>query len=99
MPVVAALAVGGVWDLLQTNNVRTVIEPLRYPAYLLIILGAWKLAGAVALLIPGFSRIKEWAYAGTIVAYTSAIASRIVVGTRVGALVTSVVLLALTVAF
>jgi hypothetical protein len=35
-----------------------------YPVYLLTILGVWKLLGVIALLVPGFPRLKEWAYAG-----------------------------------
>jgi uncharacterized membrane protein YphA (DoxX/SURF4 family) len=35
-----------------------------YPQQLRIILGVAKLLGAIALLIPGFPRLKEWAYAG-----------------------------------
>ena len=37
---------------------------IRIPAYLLTILGVWKLLGVIALLVPGFPRLKEWAYAG-----------------------------------
>src|SRR5206468_13113780 len=44
--------------------VADVITHLGYPVYLLTILGVWKLAGGVTLLVPGFPRLKEWAYAG-----------------------------------
>jgi hypothetical protein len=37
---------------------------LGLPAYLLPFLGVAKLAGVVAILVPGFRRVKEWAYAG-----------------------------------
>lgn len=37
---------------------------LGLPAYLLPLLGWAKVAGVVAILIPGYPRIKEWAYAG-----------------------------------
>jgi len=37
---------------------------IRIPAYLLTLLGVWKLLGVIALLVPGFPRLKEWAYAG-----------------------------------
>ena len=36
------------------------------PAYLLPFLGYAKLLGVIAILIPGYPRIKEWAYAGLI---------------------------------
>ena len=47
-------------------QVRGLIERLGYPLYLLLILGIWKLLGAVALVIPRFPRLKEWAYAGVL---------------------------------
>jgi uncharacterized membrane protein YphA (DoxX/SURF4 family) len=78
--VAAELGVGGVWDLLQTDQVRSLIEQLGYPAYLSMIMGAWKLAGAVALVVPGFRRIKEWAYAGAVITYASATASHLIEG-------------------
>ncbi len=37
---------------------------LGYPVYLLMFLGVAKILGSIAILIPGFPRIKEWAYAG-----------------------------------
>lgn len=39
---------------------------LGYPAYLIPFLGVAKLLGVIAILAPGFPRIKEWAYAGLI---------------------------------
>jgi uncharacterized membrane protein YphA (DoxX/SURF4 family) len=94
--VAAELAVGGVWDLLRIDLVRGVVEHLGYPAYLLIIMGVWKLPGAVALLMPGFPRIKEWAYAGAVITYTSAVASHVTVGDGIGRVAAPTVLLALT---
>ena len=58
------LILGGIWDVLRVPHVRVVIERLGYPLYFLVILGVWKLLGAVALVIPHFPRLKEWAYAG-----------------------------------
>ena len=37
---------------------------LGYPVYLIQFLSIAKLLGVIAILIPGFNRIKEWAYAG-----------------------------------
>ncbi|TAL46484.1 MAG: DoxX family protein [Chitinophagaceae bacterium] len=37
---------------------------LGYPNYFIPFIGVAKLLGIVAILIPGFPRIKEWAYAG-----------------------------------
>ena len=73
--VVFELALGGAWDVLRVPQVRGLIERLGYPQYFLVILGIWKLLGAVALVIPRFPRLKEWAYAGVIFDLTGAIAS------------------------
>ena len=73
--VVFELALGGVWDVLRVPQVRGLIERLGYPSYFLIILGIWKLLGAIALVIPKFPRLKEWAYAGVIFDLTGAVAS------------------------
>ena len=43
-----------------------------YPQQLRIILGVAKLLGAITLLVPGFVKLKEWAYAGFTFAWISA---------------------------
>jgi len=73
--VVFELAMGGVWDVLRVPHVRGLIERLGYPPYFLVILGIWKLLGAVALVIPRFPRLKEWAYAGVLFDLTGAVGS------------------------
>ena len=73
--VVFELVLGGVWDVLRVPQVRGLIERLGYPPYFLLILGIWKLLGAVALVIPRFPRLKEWAYAGVLFDLTGAVAS------------------------
>jgi hypothetical protein len=37
---------------------------LGYPKYFIPFIGVAKALGVIAILIPGFPRIKEWAYAG-----------------------------------
>jgi DoxX-like protein len=83
--VAAELGVGGIWDLLRIPYVRQVVEHLGYPTYFLVILGAWKVPGAVALIAPRSARLKEWAYAGAFFTYTGAVASHLTVGDDVGA--------------
>jgi hypothetical protein len=56
------------------------ITHLGYPVYFLTILGIWKILGVVALLIPKFPLLKEWAYAGFFFAMSGAIYSHIAVG-------------------
>ena len=71
---------GGAWDILRVPQVRGLIERLGYPPYFLVILGTWKLLGAVALVIPRFPRLKEWAYAGVFFDLTGAVVSAIRLG-------------------
>lgn len=74
------LVLGGIWDVLRVPHVRVVIERLGYPLYFLVILGVWKLLGAVALVIPRFPRLKEWAYAGVVFNLTGALVSHVASG-------------------
>ena len=74
------LGLGGVWDILQVPQVREVIDRLGYPRYVLTILGVWKLLGTIALVIPRFPRLKEWAYAGAVFDLTGAIVSYLASG-------------------
>ena len=54
----------GVTSLLRIEQQQAIMEVLGYPPYLMTLLGILKLLGVVALLAPGFARLKEWAYAG-----------------------------------
>jgi uncharacterized membrane protein YphA (DoxX/SURF4 family) len=74
------MAMGGIWDLLHTAYVRSVMDHLGYPGYFLIILGIWKLLGTAAMLVPRFPRLREWAYAGMFFTYSGAIASHLFAG-------------------
>ena len=51
-------------DILVVPDAVTMITGLGYPKYIIPFLGVAKLLGVIAILIPGFVRIKEWAYAG-----------------------------------
>ena len=51
-------------DALVTKDAVTFMTSLGYPAYLTPFLGVMKILGVIAILFPGFPRIKEWAYAG-----------------------------------
>lgn len=69
---------------------------LGYPVYLLTLLGIWKLLGSVAVLIPGFPLLKEWAYAGFFFVMTGAIFSHLASRDPITALLPSLLLLMLT---
>jgi len=69
---------------------------LGYPVYLLTILGIWKILGVVAVLVPKFPVLKEWAYAGFFFAMSGAAISHIVSGDRVSQIFPALLLLILT---
>jgi len=73
------------------------IKYLGYPVYFLTVLGVWKILGVVALLVPKFPLVKEWAYAGFFFIMSGAIYSHIAVGDPVTELLPSLLLLTLTV--
>jgi len=93
---------GGVVDLThgRTNvfsgtPVVDVVTGLGYPVYILMVLGVWKLAGGIVLLVPGLPRLKEWAYAGIMFELSGAIASYLLIGDTTGQFVAPLVLAAL----
>jgi len=51
-------------DIMVTEEAVTFVTGLGYPKYLIAFLGVAKALGVIAMLIPGFPRLKEWAYAG-----------------------------------
>ncbi len=57
-----------------------IMVDLGYPKYLNPFLGVAKILGLIALFVPGFPRIKEWAYAGFTFDLIGATYSCIVVG-------------------
>jgi uncharacterized membrane protein YphA (DoxX/SURF4 family) len=73
------------------------ITHLGYPVYLLTLLGIWKILGLVAVLIPKFPLLKEWAYAGFFFVMAGAIFSHIAVGDSISKIFPSLLLLILTV--
>ncbi|MBO0935246.1 DoxX family protein [Fibrella sp. HMF5335] len=67
----------------QISHVRVNVDGmirLGYPLYTMRLLGIWKLAGAVVLIIPGYGLVKEWAYAGFFFLLTGAVMSHIASG-------------------
>lgn len=61
-------------------NPHGVVPLLGYPMYFFAILGFWKILGAIAILVPRYPRLKEWAYAGIFFDLTGAAASCAAVG-------------------
>lgn len=54
----------GIVQLIQMKEEVQKMNTLGYPSYFLTIIGVWKILGVIAVLIPKFPLVKEWAYAG-----------------------------------
>jgi uncharacterized membrane protein YphA (DoxX/SURF4 family) len=92
-----AMLASGLQQIFHTKGFVDIIVPLGYPLYFLYILGVWKILGVIAILIPRFSLVKEWAYAGFFFAMSGAIVSHIASGESFKQIVPSLALLIMTV--
>ncbi|MCW5911067.1 MAG: DoxX family protein [Cyclobacteriaceae bacterium] len=90
------MASTGIVQLIKMQEEIDVFAGLGYPAYLLTILGVWKILGVIAVLAPKFPLVKEWAYAGFFFAMSGAVFSHLAVGDPLVQLFGPVLLLVLT---
>src|SRR5579862_9753185 len=51
-------------EIINSPDAQTFMQHLKYPDYFNQFIGVMKLLGVIAILVPGFPRLKEWAYAG-----------------------------------
>lgn len=91
-PVLAETAAGIQWDFARNPTVVQVLSTLQFPDYFADVLGGAKCLALAALLIPGFPRLKEWAYAGLTFVYFGASVCHVLVGDSTGAVLTPFVL-------
>lgn len=87
----------GLAQTFHAKGFADIIVHLGYPLYFLYILGVWKILGVIAILIPKFSLLKEWAYAGFFFAMSGAVFSHIASGDSMNEVSPSLVLLILIV--
>jgi uncharacterized membrane protein YphA (DoxX/SURF4 family) len=66
---------GGIAQVLRLPQSVDGFHSLGYPTYFVVILGVWKILGSIAILVPRFPRLKEWAYAGIFFDLTGAAVS------------------------
>ena len=91
------MTAGGVQQMLQIGGYNEIASSLGYPLYVLSILGVWKLLGVIAILVPGFLLLKEWAYAGFFFVMSGALISHLAVGQPFTEALPSLILLSVTV--
>src|SRR5580704_15729551 len=89
---------GGVQQLLQIGGYVDILRHLGYPMYFMSIIGAWKILGVIAILIPGFGLLKEWAYAGFFFVMSGAVISHLAIGDGIKETYPALTLLLFTVA-
>ena len=77
----SALMLFSAWGSIIVNedSVKLIHGMLGYPEYFIPFTGWAKLIGVIVILIPDYSRIKEWAYAGLFFDLVAAVYSGIAV--------------------
>src|SRR3954471_2975960 len=68
---------GGIFELMGLRPTIDGIMRLGYPSYIIPALGLGKVLAILAILWPGFPRLKEWAYAGILFNMLGAIVSHV----------------------
>jgi DoxX-like family len=69
-------------DVLLTEDARKFMgDFMHFPDYFTQFIGVAKILGVIAILIPGYPGIKEWAYAGLVFDLVGAVYSQIAVDT------------------
>lgn len=91
------MASTGIVQLIQMKEEVQKIDTLGYPSYFLTIIGVWKILGVIAVLVPKFPLVKEWAYSGFFFLMSGAIFTHLAVGAIVVEYFGPALLLVLTV--
>lgn len=82
-------------QLMKNKDELTNFTNLGYPAYLMYIIGIWKILGVIAILIPKHLLLKESAYAGFFFVMSGAVISHLIVGDASGRTLPAVLLFVL----
>lgn len=88
---------GGVAQVVQVREVVQGFKPLGYPTYFISLIGVWKVLGIIAILVPGFQLLKEWAYAGLFFVMSGAVISHMASGDISAKIIAPVLLAVFTV--
>ncbi len=70
----------GISQILHVKEMNELVTHVGYPLYFMYIIGVWKILGVIAILIPKFKLLKEWAYAGFFFLMTGALISHLFMG-------------------
>jgi len=98
--IVAALALFAAYAYLSGGSQAVQgFAAVGYPQQLRIILGIAKPLGAIVLVIPGFLRLKEWAYARFTFAWIAAFIAHYLAGQKAEAFFPIVLLILLAISY
>ena len=67
-------------QIMHVKEMDELIAHVGYPSYFMYIIGVWKILGVIAILVPKFKLLKEWAYAGFFFLMSGALISHLVLG-------------------
>ncbi|MCB9046371.1 MAG: DoxX family protein [Chitinophagales bacterium] len=70
----------GIVQLMQVKEQTQFVLDMGFPAYFVTLLGFTKILGVIAILIPRYPLVKEWAYAGFFFTMSGAVYSHIATG-------------------
>ena len=83
----------GIAGVLRVEAGKESLAILGFPEYLLTILGTAKILGSIAIILPTFRTIKEWAYAGFAFTFIGGFAAHALTGDGFGMLIPPVIML------
>ncbi|MFA7472248.1 MAG: DoxX family protein [Spirosomataceae bacterium] len=91
------MTAGGLQQTFQVGGYNEIVTSLGYPLYMLSFIGIWKLLGVIVILIPGYTLVKEWAYAGFFFVMSGAFLSHFIAGQGLMEALPSIILCTATV--
>ena len=89
---------GGIMQVMRSPAAIEGITHLGYPVHFAVLLGVWKILGAIVILLPGFALVKEWAYAGIFMDLSSASVAHTAAGDPAGNIIAPLVFTAVVAA-
>lgn len=91
------MTASGIMQIIQNKEIVENSKHLGLPLYFLMLIGAWKILGVIAVLVPKFPLVKEWAYAGFFFTMTGAVFVHVAIGDPSSELFGPILLIVLTV--
>jgi hypothetical protein len=82
----ALMLLSAIPDVINSPEAVAFMTMLGYPTYFTQFIGLAKVLGVIAILIPGYPRVTEWAYAGLVFDLSGATYSQIAVSLDWGGL-------------